>query len=388
LRRVERKPAARKKAKARTASSKIAAERKAEKQRTRESKSATPRDPYDIAFEEMAAEWNLFLFNAFIHSDQGWRDLLLNDEPRQACLEYARTRYLGLLSDEEVCARYRTLQIGLLDMDEEGYLEPNGWTKWSDKWVHTAMELTPRNLSLGDERCKADWSFVRTPLVLRAVAARSRRKLQWGKRVLVKYGSRRFLRAALEEGVIRISPASSYNDPSLNVARQDQELERQLIDSAFEMTATLGQIRNKLSKDDREAFSATIQSATDYYIFCLAAGYQLRLFDDFEADACLVITDPKRFVRQLFESAADKLPGWLCKCEFVRYIDPVQRLTGSEKIDREQFAPFFCKDFRYSYQKEVRAAWVPPDPKAPCHSLDHLFLNLGSLADYCEIIEL
>jgi hypothetical protein len=61
---------------------------------------------------------------------------------------------------------------------------------------------------------------------------------------------------------------------------------------------------------------------------------------------------------------------------------------GAQAIDRKEFAPFFCKDFRYWYQKEVRAAWLPPDPRTPPAALDHLFIELGCLKDYCELIEI
>jgi hypothetical protein len=334
------------------------------------------------------ANWNLFVFNSRISSNADWELYLLFPGARQACADYARTRYLGILTDEELFTRYRTLFTGTMKMDEQGYLTSAGWTEWSDKWIHAAMELTLRSLLLSDERTRPDWSFARTPRVCRAVAARSRRRLQWDSRLLVKYGSRGFLQAALTDGTIRISPASSYDDPSMNMARRDQELQRQLIDSAFETTATLGPIGNTLTGDEFKSYTTTVQSATNYYIFCLAADYELRLFDDFEADACLVITDPGRFARNLGEAAARQLPGWHYDCRFVRYVDPVQHITGVEAIRREEFAPFFCKDFRYEYQKEVRAAWLPPDPDAPRLSLDHLFLTLDSLKDYCELITL
>lgn len=346
------------------------------------------RDPYDTAFEEGVGNWNLLVFNARSREDPFWRLMLANPEVERACASYARTRYLGLFSDEEVFARYRTLLVGTMQMDGEGYLGPAAWSEWSDKLIHAATELTLRSLALNDQRARPDWSFVRTPLVLRAAAAYSRRKLHWGANLLVKYGSHRFLRAALEDGVIRISPASSYDDPSLNAARRDQELERGLIDPAFELTATLGPMGEKFSADDRNLYATTVQSATNYYVFCLAAGYELRLFDDFEADACLVITDPDRFARGLGDAAARQLPGWLYRCACVRYVDSVQRISGAQAINREEFAPFFCKDFRYSYQKEVRAAWLPPDPRASRAALDHLFVELGCLKDYCELIEL
>lgn len=46
------------------------------------------------------------------------------------------------------------------------------------------------------------------------------------------------------------------------------------------------------------------------------------------------------------------------------------------------------KDFRYSYQQEVRAAWLPPTADGSRPKLDHIFVTMGRLTDYCELIEL
>jgi hypothetical protein len=100
------------------------------------------------------------------------------------------------------------------------------------------------------------------------------------------------------------------------------------------------------------------------------------------------VTDPWRFARELGEAAAHVLPGWHYAFEFVRYIDPVQPLDGLNDETRQPFAPFLCKDFRYSYQHEVRAAWLPPTAKGSQPQLDHIFVTLGALTDYCELIEI
>ena len=44
-----------------------------------------------------------------------------------------------------------------------------------------------------------------------------------------KYGKRDHIRASFERGVFRITPASSYLDPSLNSAQADQELEHAVV---------------------------------------------------------------------------------------------------------------------------------------------------------------
>ena len=86
-------------------------------------------------------------------------------------------------------------------------------------------------------------------------------------------------------------------------------------------------------------------------MLCVAGGYQLRLLDDFDANACLVITDSIRFLSRLKEAVGEAQPGWHSGNALVQYVDPVQQLSGRSAIDRQTFAPFFCKHFRYHNQK-------------------------------------
>ena len=344
-------------------------------------------DVYDDAFDEGVQNWNLLVLDAAVSSDLVFREILREPMAALACKDYARTRYLGMVFADEVFERYR-LAFALKDaMDDEGFQVPAPWDIRHETWVHAAAELALRRLSLGDPRARPDLSFYRTPRVIQAVAAAKRRTLHWGPHPMVKYGDLKYLRASLKNGIFRISPASSYDDSSLNSARRDAELERHLVDTAFETTATLGPRGDKFSDEEREFYTTSVRSAVDYYIFCAAAGYELRLFDDFEANACLVITDSIRFLSRMKDAVKEVLPGWHYGNALVRYIDPVQHLSGRGAIDEQKFSPFLCKHFRYCYQHEVRVAWLPPQPidQGP---LEHLVVTLGNLEDYCELVEL
>jgi hypothetical protein len=349
--------------------------------------------PYDAevddAFEDGVRNWNMVVLGGQRASRfRAWEMAMTVPEARRACVQYAGAPYLGLLTPEELFARYRLLCMSLMEVTRDGRLEVSAWDEWHDRWVHTAAEILLRDLPLDDDRGCPDWSFLQSERLPRATAAYARRKLDWGERILVKYGSTSFLRPALEEGLFRISPASYYNDPSLDTARRDAELERYLVDTATVLTSTLRRHAEGLGDDEKALYTRVVQSATDYYIFCVAGEWELRLFEDFSAGACLVITDPARFARALGDAAQSQLPDWNFACAYVRYIDPVQDLQRMNRGAEERFAPFFCKDFRYSYQKEVRAAWLPPDPGVPAANLEHLFVRLGNLEDYCELIEL
>lgn len=346
------------------------------------------RDPYDEAFEDGVLNFNLLRLLRPMTEDPFWVATRLLPQTKPALEAYARAPYLGLLTTDDVIERFRMLFVATMEMGDDGFLLPAPWSHLHDKWIHAAVELTFRRLSPFDEQAKVDWSFVRSPRLLRAVAARKRCRLEWGPHVLVKYGAPDFLRQAVDEGRFRIAPASYYSDPSLNYAQRDDELSRLLIDTASDMTSTLGHLGDAMTPEERALYTHSVQAAVDYYIFCVAGGWSLRMFDDFDADACLVVTDPWRFARELRDAAARVLPGWHCAFEFVRYIDPVQPLDGLDDQKRQPFAPFLCKDFRYSYQQEVRAAWLPPTANGSRPKLDHIFVTMGRLNEYCELIEL
>jgi hypothetical protein len=345
-------------------------------------------DVYDDAFEEGVQNWNLLVLNAAIRGDPTFQAILLPPNAARACEDYARTRYLGMVSTDEVFERYR-ICFALKDaMDAEGDWKPAPWNEWAEKAVHAAAELALRNLHLDDPRAQPVLSFYSTCRVKKAAAAAKRRTFDWGSYPLVKYGDVKYLSESLKNGMFRISPARFYNDPSLNSARRDTELERQLVDTAVETTATLGHLGDKLSNEERSLYATIVRSAVDYYVFCVAGGYQLRLFDDFDANACLVITDSIRFLSRMKEAVAEVLPGWHYGNFVVRYVDPVQDLSGRNSIDQQMFAPWFCKHYRYKYQNEIRIAWLPPEPISQERHLEHVFVTLGSLEDYCELVEL
>lgn len=346
-----------------------------------------PKDVYDEAVEEGVGNWNMLAIRRRLESDFMFA-ITVNKAP-EALVAYARAPYLGLLSTDQVFERYRMLLVATFPLNREGFMDLHPAPAFfREKLVHAATELALREQSLSDDRATPDFTFGRTPAVLKAMEAMKRRTREWGPELLVKYGAARFLRPSLEQGIFRLAPAHSYSDPSLNFAQRDDELERSLVDEASDLRAILGPIGDRLSDEERAAYSRAVRSAVDYYVFCLAGDWEVRLFDDFEADAALVITDPRRFARELGDAAARVLPNWPYDCRFVTYIDPVQRLDGFNDDRQQDFAPFFCKHLRYWYQKEVRAAWVPPDPKAPPTALQPIFVTLGSLEDYAELIEL
>ncbi len=197
---------------------------------------------------------------------------------------------------------------------------------------------------------------------------------------LVKYGRAEHLRPAFQEGAVRIAPASSYNDPSLNPAMRDDELVVNLQPNPHLGTLTVFDRYTLRPKGvlHPETLTVTRAAQTNFYVYCVAAGVEARLFLDFDADSCLVITDELRFLERFASAVGEILPGWSCVAGPVGYYDPLR--TGLEHL-----SAFFSKHLRYCCQKEYRVVWVPP---TDLQELDPLYVRLGDLSDCTELVEL
>ena len=218
--------------------------------------------------------------------------------------------------------------------------------------------------------------FPEYPKVKKAIRA-------WGERSLptspyfVKYGKLADLKKLRDEGEIRLRPASDYSDPSLNLAIRDEELETVVglpVGTRLKMQCDNGEYQ-ELPIAGR-IFSGK-KSETDFYIYCTAAKYDHRLFDDFDSDACLLVHEPKGFVRKIVEACKQSHSDWLFAEKMVCYYDPL-RLDRIDDIS-------LSKHFRFWYQREYRIVLKPTDP---VKKLEPIKLRLGKVSDLCELIVL
>jgi hypothetical protein len=301
--------------------------------------------------------------------------------------QYRNDRYLEYLSADEIAQRTNDvmnnlmtltedLKIGIRSMDEAG-------NYWSATFTHILEECALREYAYPfpmdqiKEPHQPDYDW---PGVDKAIAAFKARGVKPGE-YLVKYGEYRYLQPALEQGQIRVFPASRYDDPSLNYAIRDSELELKIhLRPNTEKNEVLEQLSNDLKTPVEAVGDVTkvLSAPTNYYVYCMAAEFDLRLFGDFKADSCLLITKPIVFIDRLFRAVGEKLPDWRRGGIGVKYIDPVN--TTEEEIDLH-----YCKDFSYAYQKEYRLIWTPPVPETALKFID---VELESLEDCCELIYL
>ena len=119
------------------------------------------------------------------------------------------------------------------------------------------------------------------------------------------------------------------------------------------------------------------KSETDFYIYCTAAKYDHRLFDDFNSDACLLVYEPKGYVRKIVEACKQGYSDWLFAEKMVCYYDPL----GLNRIEQISLS----KHFRFWCQREYRIVLKPKDP---IKRLEPIKLSLGKVSDLCELIVL
>ncbi|MHB9001111.1 MAG: hypothetical protein ACYC9N_16540 [Thermoanaerobaculia bacterium] len=198
-----------------------------------------------------------------------------------------------------------------------------------------------------------------------------------GTNYMLKFGDPYWLRQSLETGSFRIAPASFYDADTHNHARRDKELAREIVPNPRNPhVKNFMKVRRMVAPPNK----LTINSPADYYLFSLTTSYRARLFGDFESTGCLIIHDAPRFVNRLTEAVAAAAKNLTCEMGLVTYYDPVR--ADPAVIDPRLR---FFKPFKHTYQDELRLVWVPSVPVA---ELQPIFVELGSLRDCAELVDL
>ncbi len=178
-----------------------------------------------------------------------------------------------------------------------------------------------------------------------------------------------------ELGKIRISPASFYSDPSLNNAIRDDELSF-TIKSRANKHVFKNEENVKIPAIGNVEFK--LEAQTNYFVHCFSSNYTLREFDDFEADTCIVIKEPSLFIKKMMSCVKENKQKFRGFASGVKYIDPLN--VSPSEVDI-----FFAKHFKYTYQNEYRAIWLP---MVATKFLEPFFIEVGSMHKYAEIIRI
>jgi hypothetical protein len=309
-------------------------------------------------------------------------ELITRQEYWRRC--YHARRYLECCSENEIAQRMRDVLTNLTWLTGEGkigLIPPlSADINWLEKYGHIAEECKlrgirpPRGVAISGSLPKP--TFPSTPWAANLMG-RIRERVGNGP-YLAKLGKARYLDETYRTGAWRISLASTYRDPSLNPAQQDSELEVSLHRLPSEVTISIPDHKTgnpKASTHPMGKLTIISTCSTDFYVSCLCEQVHLRLFDDFEADSCLIVYDPSEFERRMFKAAVQVLPNWAGSRERVQYIDPYTSNNPNPDIPAS-------KHFRYWYQREVRFVWLPETARGLS---EHLFLELGDISGIAQL---
>lgn len=289
--------------------------------------------------------------------------------------EYAADPYLHHVDNAVLKDRLLDISTNILYADRPTLPHEFIEAEWAELLEHVRSEYTRRGLDLESD-CKEASALGSWPRLEQA--KRVLNEYRGPKGQLFKFGASDNLEALLETGAIRISPASSYADPSLNRARRDNELARAvLIDPRNVRLEHIGPGGGRTALDVLGSIQRTVRLG-GYYVWCTTTGSDPRLFDDFDADSCLVIHDALTFGRRLYAAMEQARPGFLGAERLVKYFDPLRA--------EDQTPSTFHKDQRFSYQREYRFVWDPPGP--PISQLEVVNAQLGNLEDVASIVRL
>jgi hypothetical protein len=293
-------------------------------------------------------------------------------------MTYYSDPYLDHLTSDEINERFRNIMDKIWTLTKDAKIGFNADSYWSEAFSHVITQSGLRGGFYGNylgDLMPPDYDWIGIDKVSKIFKQLNLREGSF----LVKYSKMEFLKSTFENGEIRISPASSYSDSSLNRAIKDNELKLS-IRPRPRKTQLLERFSGDLKNPVQPIGNVieTITAPSNYYVYCMASEFSLRLFPDFGADGCLIITKPEIFIRKLFLAVREWLPSWEAFGVGVNYIDPVN--TTKEDIDI-----FYSKDFKYTYQKEYRLIWKSPEPVM---KLDYINVKIGNLSDCCELISL
>lgn len=305
---------------------------------------------------------------------------------------YRSHRYLQDLPGEELQQFWKDAFRNFMTINGEGKAAPlslkHPWHwYWRVRLLHALEEISIRFGSYPNGFSDAFVSSIKFPHPDSQRIRKASSLVDWQSLVrgqyLVKYGQKAHLLEMLDKGLIRVAPASSYAAVDYNDAISDTEL-----NFTYNFYNPTPEFLSKYAKSLSSLATTGLLEGTarfditlgeDYYLFCLSASYDPRMFDDFEYDACMIIQSPikfrERLMRPVFEQVHAK--GWAFSA--VTYIDPFSNPDPDHNHA-------LCKHHRYSYQDELRAAWQMQ--KGEGHDLGATFVEIGSLRDIAYVVSI
>ena len=318
--------------------------------------------------------------------------------------EYRTNRYLRFESRAGLNQRHQNLLTNITILNDAGQVDLTTEKHWHQLFKHVTVEMflrgeppVPYNMDPTVERAVL---FPNKELCERA--AHAIENVTVSGPILVKYGKAEHIKSLYERGEVYMPPASVYGDPKHNQAVYDQELtlthyvvvansegyvkSTDVCDNLDVLQGSSHRILPLFHAPDaeREQVSLIESYGPDAWVFCMSSLLTPRLFSDFHADACIVLSRDK--FKDLICNALRQPAGKILFAHGdVHYADPIGAYQETvqppqvhlsysvkEKDDAKRFSPFgpgaellrppvvhFHKVFRFAYQREYRFVNYP-----------------------------
>jgi len=299
---------------------------------------------------------------------KSWGQNIHNYEPEFWEFFYDLHRYLKNIDEKKLIKRYRDLcrNFHVLTSDNRHVIPINSFLSswyWYLKEHQTRYEFHLRGITLPNEPPSP-----REPIV-KPYSPKSPNSCD----IIFRYGELKYMKLIVDEGIIRISPASKYKDGNAHDPRTDDEINKHRWE--------LGDKIRIITQDGKESsiigdLKHTVSASNNYYTLCCACDFEPTIFEEFNYDSCVVFKHPEEFANRLEKAAKKQLPGWYFHHNPTEYFDPYVPTKN------QYFDATMCKDFSYAYQMEYRFLW---HPMGKANAKDYIDINLGPLDDICEL---
>lgn len=222
---------------------------------------------------------------------ESWSQNIHDYEPEFWEFQYDVYRYLKNISEDKLIKRYKDLcrNFRILTGNERHVIPINSFLSswyWYRKEHQTRYEFLLRRRPLP----------ISIPLPREPINKPFSASGPNACNILFRYGNIKYMKQIVEEGLIRISPASKYKDGSALNPRTDDELNKHRWELGDHITiATQDGNAIPIIGDLKTTESAN----SNYYTLCLSCDFEPIIFDQFKYDSCVVINKPDEFTARL-----------------------------------------------------------------------------------------
>ena len=304
--------------------------------------------------------------------------------------QYRSARYLEHASEVELLERAHKVLQNVLAMLDLYHFEGVGVNPAEEDWIRVLTELR-LEFALRGRHFPPSRSLVREARwisnfssALRTTEAAIRGYPRAARPIFVRYLRREHARAFALDGILRLAPASSYKDLTLNTARRDDEIVRWLQNGPLGVRLVHALSGRTTSFTQTIGYGAACE--TDYYFVSTSQTLNPRLFSALGVDACVIIREPEQFAAALEAALPEQLGGrWRLTIRNVRYVDPwPPDPPGAAPPSAGDLC--FIKDYSFAYQQEVRVALVPEGLLQ--RPLSPIIVQLSKPSAFCDLLVL